>query len=197
MKTILHVGCGPQNKSTLRGFNNNEWNELRFDIDPNVHPDIIGTLTDMSSVETSSIDAIYSSHNIEHLYAHEIQTALLEFHRVLNNDGIVVITCPDLQSVCEEVSKNRLMETLYTSPAGPISAIDVLYGHRGFIAAGNTYMAHKSGFTYSSLSDSFFQAGFTNVVGGRRPEHFDLWLVAFKKNRPEEELLKIASLYLP
>ena len=96
MKSFLHVGCCPQNKSGLKGFNADEWKEIRFDIDESVNPDIQGTLTDMSLVNTSSMDAIYSSHNIEHIFAHEVPIALSEFYRVLKDDGIVVITCPDL-----------------------------------------------------------------------------------------------------
>jgi len=51
MKNFLHVGCGPQNKKNLKGFQSEDWKEIRFDIDKNVSPDIIGTLTDMSKVE--------------------------------------------------------------------------------------------------------------------------------------------------
>ena len=81
MKTFLHVGCGPQVKSDLRGFNNSSWKEIRFDIDENNNPDIVGTLTDMSLVETGSVDAIYSAHNIEHVYPHEVPIVLNEFYR--------------------------------------------------------------------------------------------------------------------
>lgn len=197
MKSFLHVGCGPQNKTGLKGFNSDEWREIRFDIDKNVHPDIEGTLTDMRLVESGSVDAIYSSHNIEHLFPHEVPIALKEFSRVLKDDGIVVITCPDLQSVCEAVVNDKLLEPLYVSPAGPISPIDILYGHRGYIAQGNEYMAHKCGFTYSSLVRTFFEAGFSNCFGGRRPEAFDLWLVAFKHQISEDEIKEIASTYIP
>jgi ubiquinone/menaquinone biosynthesis C-methylase UbiE len=57
-------------------------------------------MTDMSAVETSSMDALYSSHNIEHVYAHEVPKALAEFKRVLRPDGFVIITCPDIQAIC-------------------------------------------------------------------------------------------------
>jgi predicted SAM-dependent methyltransferase len=120
MKTFLHVGCGPQNKSNIKGFNNDNWKEIRFDIDKDVNPDIEGTLTDMSLVETGSVDAVYSAHNIEHIYPHEVPIALKEFYRVLKDDGIVVITCPDLQSVCEAVVNDKLLEPLYETPQGQI-----------------------------------------------------------------------------
>jgi hypothetical protein len=83
MKTFLHVGCGNNTKQQAgRGFQGDEWREIRFDINPEVKPDIIGTMTDMSAVESSSVDALFSSHNIEHLYPHEVPLALAEFKRV-------------------------------------------------------------------------------------------------------------------
>jgi SAM-dependent methyltransferase len=197
MKTFLHVGCGPQNKSALKGFNSDDWREIRFDIDPAVHPDIVGTLTDMGAVGTGSVDAIYSSHNIEHVFSHEVHTVLLEFHRVLKSDGILVLTCPDLRSVCEAVAKDKLIEPLYVSPAGPITPLDILYGHRDYVAHGKIYMAHKTGFTYTTLNDALFKAGFKFNFGAARPQYYDLWFVSFKQRMSNEEGMKIAVNYLP
>ena len=200
MKTFLNVGCRPANRPKIKGFDNDDWKEIRFDIDKNVNPDIVGTLTDMKLVETGSVDAIYSSHNIDHIYPHEVLIALKEFYRVLNDDGIVVITCPDLQSVCEAVVNDKLLEPLYETTEGhQISPIDILYGWRIPIAQGNEYMAHKGGFTYSALNASFFEAGFKARYGGRFPDEgqHNLYLVAFKQKVPEEEIKKIANPFFP
>ena len=68
-----HVGCGPNRKDqTFLAFQSDDWREVCFDIDESVAPDLIGMVTDMSSVETGSMDALFSSHNIEHLYPHEV-----------------------------------------------------------------------------------------------------------------------------
>lgn len=175
MKNLLHVGCGNSRKAhTTAGFNTPEWNEIRLDIDPSVGPDVTGTMTDMAAVGTGSIDAIFSSHNIEHLYAHEVAVALAEFLRVLKPDGFAVITCPDLQSVCALVAQDKLTETAYVSPAGPIAAIDMLYGHRPPMAAGNLYMAHRCGFTRRVLTGCLLSAGFGMVAAVARPQRFDL-----------------------
>ena len=197
MQKFLHVGCGQQTKHNLKGFSSSTWEEVRFDIDEKVKPDIVGTLTDMTSVESESVDAVFSSHNLEHVYAHEVITALREFYRVLKEDGFVVVTCPDLQSVCEAIVQDKLLQPLFVSPAGPISPVDVLYGHRDLIASGNTYMAHKCGFTYSVLQSSVFNAGFKNTFGGRRPEHYDLWMVAFKQDLDESKMREMAQEFLP
>jgi hypothetical protein len=197
MKSFLHVGCGIQNKSSLKGFNNDSWKEIRFDINEDVFPDIIGTLTDMSEVKTSSIDAIYSSHNLEHVYPHEVPDVLSEFYRVLNDDGIVVLECPDLQSASEAIVNDKLLEPLYESDSGPIAPIDLLYGLRGDLQRGNEYMAHKCGFTYSTLTAVFKDAGFTKWIGGRRPNFFDLCIVASKAEISDKDLNYLASTFLP
>ena len=196
MKTFLHVGWGPQYKSQIKGFDYENWKEIRFDIDEKVNPDIVGTLLDMSAVETGSVDAIYSSHNIEHVFPHEVPIVLREFHRVLKDDGMVVLVCPDLQSVCEAVVDDKLLQPLYESPAGPISPIDILYGHRQFIARGNEYMAHKGGFTYSVLNDAFIEAGFKMNYGGRNPDRWELFIISFKQEKLQEEINTIAKPFL-
>ena len=197
MKSFLHVGCGHKNKKDLKGFNDQDWEEIRFDIDNKVAPDIVGTLTDMSSISAHAVDAVYSSHNIEHLFPHEVVIALKEFHRVLKDDGIAVITCPDLQSTCEAIVNNKLLEPLYMSPSGPIAPIDIIYGHRASIAKGNLFMAHKSGFTYTALTQVLFEAGFPFCFGGQRKPSFDLWLIAFKIKPSDDKLSEIAKQFLP
>ena len=196
MKTFLHVGCGPQYKSQIKGFDNENWKEIRFDIDEKVDPDIVGTLLDMSAVEAGSVDAIYSAHNIEHVFPHEVPIVLREFHRVLKDDGMVVLVCPDLQSVCEAVVDDKLLQPLYESAAGPISPIDILYGHRPAIARGNEYMAHKGGFTYSVLNDAFIEAGFKMNYGGRNPDRWELFIISFKQEKLQEEINTIAKPFL-
>ena len=197
MKTFLHVGCGLNRKNrTTSGFNTPEWKELRLDIDKRVSPDIIGTMTDMSPLADNSVDALFSSHNIEHLYPHEVPIALAEFKRVLKTQGFVVIKCPDLQSVCALVAEDKLLEPAYNSPAGPIAPIDILYGHRPPIAAGNLYMAHRCGFTEKVLSGSLLQAGFANFASRRLPEAFELRVLATLKAIPEDELKALAQQHL-
>ena len=193
MKKLLHVGPGHAHiENTTAGFNNGQWQELRLDIDPSVQPDIIGTMTDMSLVKDQSVDAIFSSHNIEHLYPHEVPTALAEFNRVLASDGFCVITCPDLKSVCALVAQDQLTDTAYESPAGPIAAIDMLYGHRSYMAAGNLFMAHRCGFTEKVLRGTLNACGFPWVATLVRPGNFDIWAIACKSQKSDEELKTLA-----
>ena len=198
MKTFLHVGCGPKRKDqTTRGFNSADWQELRLDIDQSVAPDIVGTMTDMSAVTDASVDVLFSSHNIEHLYPHEVPVALAEFKRVLRPDGFVVITCPDLQSVCALVAQDKLADPAYISPAGPIAPLDILYGHRPSMARGNLYMAHKCGFTLKTLTAALSASGFQTIAGKRRVKGFDLWAVASKSLMSKPDIRGLAGEYCP
>jgi hypothetical protein len=204
MKTFLHVGCGPRYVDPItqqpvrpKGFDLSMWNELRLDINPDVQPDVVGTMTDMSAVPSGSVDAIFSSHNIEHLYPHEVPIALAEFKRVLRSNGFVVITCPDLQSVCALVAEGKLIEPAYISPAGPIAPLDILYGHRPPMSRGNLYMSHRCGFTLNVLLATFESAGFDKVVGLCRPQYFDLWALASVSDIGDGEIRELAGTYFP
>jgi predicted SAM-dependent methyltransferase len=197
---LLHIGCGPKRKpQTTRGFNTDSWSEIRLDIDPSVLPDVIGSMTDMSTVISGSVDAIFSSHNIEHLYPHEVPVAFSEFARVLSDDGFAVITCPDLQSVCALISEDKLTDTAYQSPAGPISPIDILYGYRPSLSKGNLFMAHRCGFTQKVLSRTLISAGFKTVATlarGHAP-FFDLWAVASRSELSEQQMRELAAFHFP
>lgn len=189
-RTFLHVGPGGKTKErTTREFAKPEWSELRLDIDPSVAADIEGSILDMSELQDGSVNAVYSSHNLEHIYFHEVPQALTEFSRVLSDDGYVVLTCPDLASVCRQVSAIGLDGVLYESPAGPITPLDVIYGHGTSLRCGNLFMAHKCGFTEKTLTDSFISAGFAKTATAARGAPFhDLWITATKSKITDDEL---------
>lgn len=194
--TVLHVGCGSKRKEHTP-FAALDWQEIRLDINADVQPDVIGTMTDMAAVASGSVDAVFSSHNIEHLYPDEVPVALAEFKRVLKPSGFCLITCPDLQSVCALVAADKLTEPAYTSPAGPIAPIDILFGHRPSLQAGNRYMAHRCGFTAKVLSGTLQAAGFAQVASLARPAVFDLWALATCEPCSEDALRAAASQLFP
>ena len=180
-RTVLHVGCGAPGPHKLPAdfFPAGAWREVRLDIDPEVAPDILASITEMSVVADGSADAVYSAHNLEHLHAHEVPLALREFHRVLRPDGFVLVTVPDLQRAATLIAEDRLEEPAYASPAGPISALDMVYGFGRAIEAGNGYMAHRTGFTARTLEGALRTAGFP-IVRVIRDDRFALWATAWR-----------------
>lgn len=198
-KTILHVGPGHRQSGAKlpAAFQSPEWQEIRLDIDPANQPDIVGSMLNMAAVADGSMDALYSAHNIEHVYAHEVPVVLREFLRVLKPQGFAVITCPDLQSVCALVAQDKLTDAAYTSQAGAITPLDILYGHGAALAAGHHYMAHKCGFTLKSLTQVLHNTGFAASAGKRRAKGFDLWVLATKGTIIEDDLRQLAGQFLP
>lgn len=176
--SVLNVGAGPKSIGKLHeSFRGPRWSEIRLDIDASVDPDIIASATDLSALASGSIDAIWSSHNIEHLFAHEVPVALNEFRRVLRPDGFVLMTCPDLSQVAHLLIERGPEFVAYNSPAGPITPIDMLFGHRRSVEAGNGYMAHHIGFTPEAIAEALLAAGFgeVRVMCG---SFFDMWALA-------------------
>jgi hypothetical protein len=126
-----------------------------------------------------------------------IQPTISEaFKRVLKDDGFVIITCPDLQALGERIAKGELETPMYVSPAGPIAPLDTLYGLRRSIAQGNLYMAHHTGFTLKTLGQACARAGFGTVIGFRRPNKYDLWVLAAKPKLDESKTQELAKTYL-
>ena len=138
--------------------------EVRFDIDPGVEPDVVGSILEIeTSFEPQSFDVIWSSHVLEHLYAHEIFPTLRQFHRILKLDGFALIMSPDLEAVAHFIVEQGIAAVAYNSPAGPIRPLDMLYGHSRAIEEGHVHMAHRTGFTAERLGNLLLMAGFPTV----------------------------------
>ena len=158
MPTVLHVGCGPDPLPTwLSGHD-----EVRLDINPDVQPDIVASMTDLGDI--GPFDALYCSHALEHLFPHEVAVALSEFRRVLAPGGLAMVFVPDLEDV------QPTDEPLFVSAAGPISGRDMYYGFTPFLQS-NPYMAHKTGFVQATLRKAFEDAGFGRTEVVRFPDY--------------------------
>ena len=77
-RLLLHVGCGQATLEHIAvpGFKASSWREIRLDADASVAPDIVGTMTEMPAVPGAAVDAVFSSHGIEHLYWHDGEVVL-------------------------------------------------------------------------------------------------------------------------
>lgn len=186
---VLHVGCGSNSATRLHGvFDPAHWDEIRLDIDDSTKPDIAGSIVDMRSfAEDESCDAIYASHVVEHLLQHEIDAGLGEFRRVLTSTGFALIRTPDIEAVAQFIVDGRIDEVIYTSPAGPITPLDMLYGHGGSIARGSTAMRHGTAFTQDLMARRLLKAGFAELRI-TRTDTYEIWAAAFM---PEADIPRI------
>lgn len=173
----LHVGCGP---ATLPAalFPSEEWREIRLDIDPSVKPDVVASITDMPLAD-GSVAAVFSSHNIEHLHPYDVPRALAEFLRVLRPGGFALVGCPDFGRAALWITGGRGNETAYVAPCGPITPMNIAFGHPGF-RVGNPFMAHQTGFTAATLRKALEDAGFD--VRSVEAREWELWALAVKRH---------------
>jgi len=187
-KRILNAGAG---HTSARGiapvFRNGSWEEIRLDIDPSVNPSVVGSITEMKDFPKHCFDAVWSSHTLEHLFAHEVPRALGECKRVLKPVGFAIFMCPDLESVAEHLTKYGLDHIAYSSAAGPITVLDMLYGHQASLARGRFSMAHKTGFTAERLGNLLLDAGFP-TVNVRRDENFEICALALAEDANQESI---------
>jgi predicted SAM-dependent methyltransferase len=194
-RVLLNAGCGdPESDNAPKYFSS--WQNIRLDLDTKARPDIVANIVELECIRDSSVDAIWSSHSLEHLYRHELPRALSGFRRVLRPDGFVCILVPDLQIAAKAIVDDKLTDPIYRSQSGPVTAHDMIFGFGPAIAMGSTYMAHRCGFTPTALGRALVDAGFIEVVVQRRTTRMELSAVALKKkaNSEEERQTLITSL---
>jgi hypothetical protein len=193
-KKVLHVGCGAIDGGRLhRSFKNDAWQEIRVDSDSSMKPDLVAGMTKFPEVPDNSMDAIWSSHQIERVYDFETVQMLTEFLRVLKPGGYVFLGTTDMQKVAEFIAKGNMNKRLYQSPSGPITPNDVLYGYGKSLEAGELHKAHKTGYTAFSLRDKLLEAGFNNLKIQR--DHLNLFAIAYKvpvqkDGKPKVEIIE-------
>lgn len=195
-RLLLHVGCGPADITALPAGFQSGFREIRVDLDPAARPDIVASFADLAPVPDLSVDAVFNSHTIEHLYWFEVPKALAECRRVLRDDGVLIITCPDLQAAAAMIAEDRIDETAYMSSAGPITPFDIVFSYRPFVQHAPQTMSHKCGFTLRTLNEAVRAAGFAATFGFRRPAAFDLWLLACPQPSDEARLRELAGKFL-
>lgn len=179
-KLLINLGSGPKGAAWLPAMFA-DWRELRVDADANAAPDLLADVTDLSAIESGSADAVWMAHCLEHLYMHQVGTAIAEIYRVLADHGFLCLTVPDLQGLAEFIAGDRLHEVVYKSPAGPVTAHDILFGYTPFLAHGHFGMAHRCGFTPTLLLRKLQEVPFAEVMLRRRPSSYELAAVATKR----------------
>lgn len=180
-KSVLNVGGNSKRIPIPAHFDG--WRHLLLDIAPGDDVDLVRDARSLTELPGSQFDAIYCSHNLEHYYRHDGAKVLLGFHHVLKDDGFVEIRVPDIPAVVAAMGSGQMDidDVLYTSPAGPITVHDVLYGWGAQIErSGVDFFAHKQGFSASSLRAACERAGFGSVWMQTPSTHYELRAFCFK-----------------
>ena len=199
VKRVLNVGGGSKTTPIPDYFSG--WQHDLLDIDPRGEPDIVCDARRLEELPGGGYDAIYCSHNLEHYYRHDGVKVLRGFLHMLNESGFAEIRVPDIAQVMAALQEQQLEldDVLYQSPAGPISAHDIVYGLQAEIQqSGKDFYAHKTGFTPKSLSKMLMDVGFHKVFLTTDPS-FAVHALAFKAEPTGEQyaLLGLTSRIRP
>lgn len=178
-KKVLHVEAGrPHPKKLHSAFSGEEWVEVRLDKDPSTQPNYTGHLRDLSMVPDGSMDAIWSRHNLQKLFYHEIPTTLAEFMRILKPEGLLMLAVPNTLKVAEAIVGDKLESPLFSSSKGTVSAIDMLYGNRIRLQEQGEAAAHHMCFTPPTIAKKLQEANFRNIQV--RADGYNLWVGGHK-----------------
>jgi len=183
----LNIGGGPKN---LEGFIN-----IDFVTYPNVQRQVIANILDSAFIPDKAAAHIHSNHVIEHLTHTEIINQLREWHRILKDEGLLTIRCPNALGVAygfwfEPIIENHQDEFIKLGfpPDEDFGNPDDRWFHKDFFGlihwfygdVGNLTNQHLIRLTPSMLLSLLVEQGF-NVLKMAEPESINIVVVARKE----------------
>lgn len=127
-----------------------DWKILDVESRPEV--DYVTNAQNLNQFESNSIDVIYASHVLEHFYYNlnnELIDTLKEWHRVLKPDGKLLISVPDLKTLCWLYLNPNLL------PIERHHLMRIIFGGQT-----NIHDVHKVGFDFEVLALYLEESGF-------------------------------------
>jgi predicted SAM-dependent methyltransferase len=137
----IHLACGDKH---LPGF-------VNVDIRPEVHPDIVTDIKDLSKWRygQGTANSIYLCHGLEHFKYREVDGILQSFRSLLKPMGRLYLSMPDMEQLTYAYSTGQL----------PLSLI------RGAISGGqeDPTNIHYSVWDYETLKTALEKNGFIDI----------------------------------
>jgi len=172
----LHLGCGSVH---IDGFVNIDDTYL-----PSV--DVVDNVQFLRRFEEGSVDLIYASNVLEHLGRWGYKTALQRWYELLKRDGVLRLSVPDFNALCEYYMETKDLETMYCA----------LYGGQD-----NKNNFHYWCWDFGTLKQDLSDVGFVDIrrYDRNRTEHGHIrdWSLNYMPYRdksgrilPDEEWLK-------
>jgi len=169
------------------------WDRELLSEEPLPEASIVQSLFELERLRGASYDAVFFAHRLKNYPLHEAGRILHGFRHLLRPGGFVHIVVPDLMELARHMLDNKkdLEDCAYTSPAGPISYHDVLFGRRepSAGAASHPFEPHLCGYSTKVLKRVLFDSGFIESVVVEKPEHFEIH--AFAGQDPIQERFKL------
>ena len=108
-------------------------------------------LTEPLPYPPESVEAIFSSHVLEHLFMGEVESLIAETYRVLKSGGVCRIVVPDLEKIvalyCPEDPRAFLKDIFEISSRGAVKN----QHHSGFTGMFLSKLATEAGFSICSV----------------------------------------------
>lgn len=146
----LHVG-GKEPKSG--------WQMLNITPGPGV--DMVGDIRNLFHLEAATCARVYASHVLEHVHQNEVLGVLKGFARLLKPGGQLLISVPDMDTLCRHYLDPRL------TPQQRHHVMRMMFGGQT-----DAHDFHYVGFNFEFLSGLLQQAGFGFI---ERVERFGLF----------------------
>ena len=143
---------------------------VTIDLEPSA--DIQLNITkDCLPFETNSVDFIYSSHTLEHIWPDRLSFVLGEFYRVLKSDGVLRVCVPDMKkAISAYISRDTdfLSSSCIRVPGRTNTNLHRMlsWAFSYFVGEGidDRGFGHVNGFDAETLVEVLKQAGFRNAI---------------------------------
>jgi SAM-dependent methyltransferase len=122
----------------------------RVDGDPLTHPDVLSDVRHVP-LDDGVADEVYASHILEHFAPHETFKVLMEWKRLLKEDGILIIKVPDV---------GWAMKGWVEGSVRDCCLMKAVFGGD---PEATPFMSHKNLFWASKLERFLFITGFVEV----------------------------------
>ncbi|MBL8835761.1 MAG: methyltransferase domain-containing protein [Alphaproteobacteria bacterium] len=132
-----------------------------FNVVPGPHVDHVGDILDLGRFADASVDEIYASHVLEHVWLEQAKSVLRSFARILVPGGRLMVSVPDLPTLCRIYLDPRLSQSQSTQ------VMAMIYG-----AHLDAHDIHHVGFNEGLMSTALAEAGFRRI---RRVEDHGLF----------------------
>jgi len=145
----LHLGCYHRK---IHGY-------INIDIRPECSPDLVEDCFLLSSFKNNSVDVIYTCHMLEHCKRDEVLPILIRWNEILKPGGILRISVPDFEALCEYYIQTRDLEAI----------TNLMFGSQK-----HAYDFHYIGFNEKYLTSLLKGLDFVNIhrYDWRETEHF-------------------------
>ena len=153
---VLEIGANVKPQAQyIPEYSDGKARVITLDVDPEMHPDVIGDAANLAECIEGKVDGVFASHVLEHFSYWQSMSVLKGWIDALEDGGMLHVLVPSWEWAAREILSEN------PSPA--------LYGH-SFAGQVNRWDVHLAMFTMRRLRAMFEQLGLS-VIRARTGEY--------------------------